>query len=56
MAKFQVNYKYQGPNNKLRTASLILDADNAKEAVKKANDQLTKESDWFKITGTVQYT
>lgn len=54
--KFQVNYKYSAPNNKMRTGALILDADTSKDAVKKATDQLSKELDWFKLTATVQLT
>lgn len=54
--KFQINYKYSAPNNKMRTGALILDAIDSKAAIKAATDQLNKELDWFKITASVQLT
>lgn len=53
--KVQVNYKYAGPNNKMRTGALIIEAPTTKDAVKIATDQLNKEYDWFKLTATVAF-
>lgn len=55
MATVRVNYGYKGNNNKLRQGALIIEAIDAKTAVKVATDQLNKEHDWFHITGTVTY-
>lgn len=52
MATYRVNYGFKGVNNKLRSGSLVLNAKDAKEAVKAANAQLSKEHDWYQITGT----
>lgn len=50
MATYRVNYGYKGPNNKLRSGSLILNAAQPKDAVKAAEKQLTAEMDWYHIT------
>lgn len=49
MATFRINYGYKGPNNKLRTGSLILNAKDRKEAIANAKKQLDGEMDWHQL-------
>lgn len=49
MATYRVNYGFKGTGNKLRSASLIINAKDVKDAHKAANDQLSKEVDWHTI-------
>lgn len=48
--KFQVNFKYQGNANSVRSGALIIDAENKEAAKKAAITQIANQYDWFKLT------
>lgn len=53
--KYQVNFKYQGNANSLRSGSLIFDAENKEAAKKAASQQVSEQYDWFKITSVTDF-
>lgn len=47
---FIINYAYKGVGNKMRTGTLIIDAKDKEAAKKAASEQLSKETDWHRLT------